>query len=272
MKNPINPQTVMCISLAARPSPFGMTVHNAGYQALGLNFFYKAFAPKDLKGAIAGVRSLGIRGCSVSMPFKEEVVKYLDRLDPAARAIGAVNTIVNENGKLTGYNTDALGARQAIAEAKIDRRCRVLLLGSGGVARAIVYALKDLGFKDVTVANRSPARVRALKKIFPVKVCAWPERNAFRADFIINATSIGMTPKTDEMPVAKEALKYCRAVQDVVISPLQSCLIAQARRMKKTVVPGHQMSLYQAMAQFKLYTGHAAPEAAMRKAMMDLLS
>jgi len=95
--NILNP--TLCISVAEKPGKFGITVHNAGYRALGLNFLYKTFAINDIKGAIIGVRSLGIRGCSVSMPFKEKVIPFLDRLDPLAKKIGAVNTIVNDNGQ-----------------------------------------------------------------------------------------------------------------------------------------------------------------------------
>ena len=103
-----------CISVAKNPGKFGETVHNAGYDVLGLPFQYKAFSTNDISGVIKGVRALGIRGCSVSMPFKETVVPYLDRLDPLAKKIGAVNTIVNKNNTLIGYNTDFYGAKECL--------------------------------------------------------------------------------------------------------------------------------------------------------------
>src|SRR3990172_6053257 len=105
----IEKDTQLCISVAARPSNFGTTIHNAVFRKLGLNFIYTAFGITDIAGAVVGVRALGIRGCSVSMPFKEAVIPYLDALDPAARTIGAVNTVVNDSGRLTGYNTDIAG-------------------------------------------------------------------------------------------------------------------------------------------------------------------
>jgi len=143
--NILNP--TLCISVAEKPGKFGITVHNAGYRALGLNFMYKTFAINDIKGAIIGVRSLGIRGCSVSMPFKEKVIPFLDRLDPLAKKIGAVNTVVNDNGSLVGYNTDVIAVEKSLKQLQIKNDKSIIIFGAGGVSRAILVALKNLKLK-----------------------------------------------------------------------------------------------------------------------------
>jgi shikimate dehydrogenase len=270
MRPPIDKHTQLCVSIAARPSNFGSSLHNAAYQALGLNFVYKACQVSDLAGAIAGVRALGIRGCSVSMPFKEKVLSFLDDLDDTAKVIGAVNTIVNQNGRLIGYNTDAVGAEMALEILKASPDESVLLLGAGGVARAILYALRQLGFKNVTVANRNLDRIEALQDILPCTPMEWAERQRDRFNLLINATSIGMNPEPDVMPVEDVMIRSARAVMDVVVSPLETQLIRQAQAAGKQTSPGSLMSLGQAMAQFTLYTGQPAPRQAMEQALREM--
>jgi shikimate dehydrogenase len=267
----LNKDTQFCISLSAKPSHFGTALHNSGYEALGINFAYKAFATTDLKGAIAGVRALGIRGCSISMPFKESVIPFIDALDESAKLIGAVNTIVNTNGHLTGYNTDALGAKAALTSINADPNETVLLLGSGGVARAILFALRQLGFKRVNVASRNMEKAKALDPILTCHTVAWSDRHQKPASLIINATSIGMIPETDMLPVDESYIRQSKAVMDVVISPMETKFIRYARSAGKRVAPGYLMSLEQAMAQFTLYTGHPAPRDAMALALRELL-
>ena len=267
----VNKDTVMCISVASRPSNFGTTVHNAAYRALGLDFLYKAFGISDIAGAIAGVRALGIRGCSVSMPFKEAVIEYLDELDATAQSIGAVNTVVNDNEYLTGYNTDAYGAQIALQTLDIQSSDRVLLLGAGGAAKAIKYALQQLGIRNVLVSNRTTSKAEKLIEDTDYEMISWPERNQVKADVVINATSVGMQPIVEAMPIDENLLRSCRAVMDVVVSPLESRLIKEATDMGKKVVPGYKMSLHQAAAQFRLYTGEDAPIIIMERAIITLL-
>ena len=161
----INKDTNLCISISSKPSNFGTTVHNAAYKELGLNYIYKAFGTKNLKGVIEGVRSLGIRGCSVSMPFKEDIIPYLDELDPLAESIGAVNTVLNTNGILKGFNTDVIAAIKSLEAIGLNKEDRVLLIGAGGVAKAILGALKMNGANDINITNRTDKRLEKLKKI-----------------------------------------------------------------------------------------------------------
>lgn len=268
----VNKDTHLCISVASRPSNFGTTLHNAAYAALGLNFVYKAFGISDLAGALTGVRALNIRGCSVSMPFKEAVLPLLDDLDETARLIGAVNTIVNDSGRLTGYNTDAAGARKALESIRAEPGETVLLLGAGGAARAIVFALRQMGFSQVRVSSRDLKKISHLNSILPCQVVPWEEKHQARADLLINATSVGMSPDCDQSPVEAGLLRQARAVMDVVVSPLESSLIKLARSMGKDVAPGYLMSLEQAIAQFRLYTGEAPPRDVMEESLKRLLA
>ena len=132
----INKDTQLCMSLAARPGNFGTRFHNFLYRELGLNYIYKAFTTRDLDAAIGGVRALGIRGCAISMPFKEACIQYLDELDSSARGIMSVNTIVNSDGYLKGFNTDYTAVLTLIRSAEIPETPRFALRGSGGMAKA----------------------------------------------------------------------------------------------------------------------------------------
>lgn len=268
----INKDTQLCISLASRPSNFGTTLHNAAYAALGLNFVYKAFGISDLEGALNGVRALNIRGCSLSMPFKEAVLPLLDDLDETACLIGAVNTIVNDAGRLVGYNTDTVGARKALEAIRAKPGETVLLLGAGGAARAIAFALRQMGFSQLQVSNRDPKKISQLDSILHCAVVPWEERQQARADLLINATSVGMSPDVDQSPMEPGFLSQVRAVMDVVVSPMESSLIKLARTMEKEVASGYLMSLEQAIAQFRLYTGEVAPRNVMEENLKRLLT
>ncbi len=143
MRPPLTKDTRLCISLAGRPSNIGTRFHNYLYDQLGLDFLYKAFTTTDIVAAIGGVRALGIRGCSVSMPFKEEVIPLVDTVEPSARAIHSVNTIVNEDGHLTASNTDYIAVQRLIDEHGLDPGDAVLIRGSGGMASAVGAAFRD---------------------------------------------------------------------------------------------------------------------------------
>jgi len=143
MRPPLSKDTRLCISLAGRPSNIGTRFHNHLYEWLGLDFIYKAFTTTDIVAAIGGVRALGIRGCSVSMPFKENVIPLVDKVEPSARAIHSVNTIVNDDGHLTASNTDYIAVQRLIDEHDLDPDNAVLIRGSGGMASAVGAAFRD---------------------------------------------------------------------------------------------------------------------------------
>src|SRR6266478_1278082 len=142
----INKDTQLCMSLAGRPGNIGTRFQNFLYRELRLNFIYKAFTTRDIGSAIAGIRALGIRGCPISMPFKEACIEYLDELDPSAKGIMSVNTIVNSDGYLKAYNTDYTAVSELLRSSGIPSSVDFALRGSGGMAKAVACALRDAGF------------------------------------------------------------------------------------------------------------------------------
>ncbi|WDM45085.1 shikimate 5-dehydrogenase [Microbacterium luteolum] len=251
----LNKDMTLCISLSARPSNNGTRFHNFLYEALELNWIYKAFAPTDLGQAIAGVRGLGIRGCAISMPYKEDVIALVDRMDPSATAIDSVNTIVNDDGVLTAYNTDYSAIAQLIERNRLDAGSSVLLRGSGGMAKATAAAFRDAGFTDVTIVARNEANGRALAGLYGF---AWlPDADDATADVLVNVTPIGMAGGAEEHALAfsADAIAAASVVFDVVALPAETPFVAAGRAAGKTVITGAEVATLQALEQFVLYTG-----------------
>ncbi len=250
----LNKDMTLCISLAARPSNIGTRFHNYLYDELGLNYIYKAFTTTDLAAAVGGVRALGIRGCAISMPFKEDVIALVDRMDASATAIDSVNTIVNDDGVLTAYNTDYLAVARLLADHQVPPSHSVLVRGSGGMAKAVVAALKDSGFRDVTVIARNEAAGRALAGQYGF---AWQESvGSSTAGLLINVTPVGMAgPNADEVSFSAAAIEAASVVFDVVALPSETPLIRAARAAGKPVITGAELIALQAEEQFVLYTG-----------------
>ncbi|WP_437869929.1 shikimate dehydrogenase [Sorangium sp. So ce363] len=257
----------LCGSMSRHPVTTGAAMHLAGYRALGLDFTYIPFAVTDVEGATRGMRALGIRGLGVSMPYKQAVIPLLDELDPVAERIGAVNTIVNNDGRLRGYNTDWIGAVRALEEVTQLGGARVLLLGAGGAARAVAFGLAERG-ASVTVANRDLEKARQLAAA--VGGAAVPlDAAALSPDHgvLVNATSLGMAEVDPRSPVPEEVLRDGLLVMDIVYKPMITELVASARRRGATAVHGGRMLLHQAAEQFRLYTGREPPLDAMDEAL-----
>jgi shikimate dehydrogenase len=253
-KPELNKSTQLCISLAARPSNHGTRFHNRLYDELGLDFVYKAMTTDDIDAAIAGVRALGIRGCSVSMPWKEAVIALVDVMTPSASAIQSVNTIVNDGGTLSAYNTDYLAIEQLIASHELDRDQRVLLRGSGGMGRAVAFAFRDAGFSGTLVA-RNPLTGQGLAAELGWD---WAETaDGLTAPIIVNVTPIGMAGGADAGSLAftEEQVAAASVVFDVVALPVETPLVKAGRAAGKHVVTGGEVIALQAAAQFELYTG-----------------
>ncbi len=256
----IGRDTGLCMSLAARPGRFGSRFHNHLYEALGLDFVYKAFRPHDLTAAIAGMRALGVRGCGVSMPFKEACIPMLDRLDPSARAIGSVNTIVNHDGVLHGHNTDYVAVQRLVGEGGIDPATRFVLRGSGGMAKAMACALRDAGFtRGIIMARNEPAG-RALADRLGY---GWSDDlGDARPEMLVNATPIGMQggAEADDVAFDRASIEASQVVVDAVALPSETRLVRSARDLGKRLVTGAEIQTVQALEQFILYTG-ITPEA-----------
>ena len=250
----LNKDMTLCISLAATPSNIGTRFHNYLYEALGLNFIYKAFAPTDLAQAIAGIRGLGIRGAAVSMPYKEDVIALIDVMDASAAAIDSVNTIVNSGGVLTAYNTDYLAIARLLESRAIDPASTVLVQGSGGMAKAVAAALYDAGFAHVSIVARNEVRGQALAALYGF---AWlPEVGDATAGMLINVTPLGMAGAQESVQsFADAAVRAAQVVFDVVALPAETPLIRAARAAGKQVMTGAEVIAIQAEEQFVLYTG-----------------
>ena len=250
----INRDTRLCMSLSARPGNFGTRFHNHLYEALGLDFVYKAFSTRDLAGAIGGIRALGIRGCAVSMPFKEACIPMLDRLDASAEAIGSVNTIVNDDGVLHAYNTDYIAIEQLVGRAGIDPATPFVLRGSGGMAKAVAFALHGCGFAGGTIVARNERTGRALADACGYE---WSATLAGAPGMLVNVTPVGMQggPEADDLAFDERAIQAAQVVVDAVALPSETKLIRTARALGKRVVTGAEIQAVQALEQFILYTG-----------------
>lgn len=245
----------VCISLAARPTNLGTRFHNYLYDELNLNFMYKAFTTTDLEGAVRGIRALGVRGASVSMPFKEEIIPLLDDLEPSAKAINSVNTVVNNNGVLTGSNTDFEAVLTLLQTSSIDQSSKVLVRGSGGMAKAVVAAFEEAGFENLTVTSRNKETGVALATKYGY---TFDEDAIDKAvfDVLVNVTPIGMTgDNQSELAFSSDLIAAASTVFDVVATPSETPLIAASRSQGKHLLTGAQVHALQAALQFEKYTG-----------------
>ncbi len=238
-------------------------IHNEAFKRIGLNAVYLPFEIKDLKEAINGIRGLGIRGASVTIPFKTGVIPFLDKVEDVAEKIKAVNTIVNEGGKLIGYNTDWCGALEALEE-KVDLKGKkVVLLGAGGAARAIGFALKRRDC-EIIISNRTMDRGDVLAKELMCIHQPVSSIEGLKADVMINATSVGMHPYDQESPLPKQILKEGMTVMDIVYQPLRTKLLQEAEECRCQTINGLEMFVRQGAAQLEIWTGKR-PEIGMIK-------
>lgn len=256
----IDSDTQLCVSLAARPGGFGNRFHNYLYGELRLNFVYRSGMTSDLPAAISGLRGLRIRGCGLSMPYKEQVLPLLDAVDPVARKIGAVNTIVNDDvagaGKLVGYNTDFVAVRELLKARRVSGESRVALAGSGGMARACAYALQELGMNRVVVLARNQKTGEALAHDHGFKWAAPDSAKPGDFDVLINATPVGMAPDpSDRIPFTEELIRSAKLAVESVGTPAHTTFLRIARDAGLSVVEGFDITLAQGVEQFRLYTG-----------------
>ena len=257
-------------------------MHNAAFACLELDYVYLPFrVPKERLGeAIGGVRGLGFRGINVTIPHKVAVMSFLDEIEPVAEKIGAVNTIVNDNGHLTGYNTDAGGFLLALGRAgfKPDGK-KAVILGAGGASRAISFALAGGGARLV-ILNRREELDWAVELAGRIREAAGQEAIAFElntgnleqalegAALLVNATSVGMHPNVESTPVDKKLLRPGLVVFDAVYNPLQTRLMREAGEAGATPVSGLDMLIGQGTMAFELWTGEKSPAAEMKKAAL----
>lgn len=246
------------------------TMHNQAFAAIGYNSVYLAFRVKDLAKAIHGIRSLNVKGVSVTLPHKVTIIEHLDEIDAAAARIGAVNTIVNHNGKLTGHNTDCQGAIRALRTRTSIEGKSIAIIGAGGAARAIGYGLAVAGGR-VTILNRTSTTGERLAADLQAEFLPLNEWRPDRFEILINATPVGMHPETDATPISKAALSEDLVVMDIIYNPMKTRLLRAAEAKNCRTIDGLAMFVFQGAQQFELWTGRKAPVEVMRDAVLEAL-
>ena len=287
MKNNIDGRTKLtCIignPVGHSKSPY---MHNLAFNSLGLNFAYTAFHIEEgeLGQAMKAIKTLGIKGCNVTMPYKEEVIKHIDRVDEGARLIGAVNTVENDNGSLIGYNTDGKGFLKSLKVNGVEYKGKkVVILGGGGTAKAlsIEFALDGVG--ELVIVNRSLARAEEIKatidgNIGEVHVKALElDRNVLEEEFkgghiVINTTSLGMGDQEGQSVVEDHRIFHKDLfVADVIYQPETTRFLELAKEAGCKTMNGIGMLIYQGDIAFKIWTGKNMPEKIINKLRGDLL-
>lgn len=247
-------------------------VHNAAFRRLASDRVYIPFRiPREqLEDFMLNCEELGVRGLSITIPHKENVLRYIGRADEAVQGIGAANTVLFENGQVVGHNTDAQAAIESLVAVLPSEPGELpfhfktaLILGAGGVARAVGYALRRAG-ADVVFAARELSKAEELAGRLEGRAVAWHARGTVKASVLVNATPVGMHPNVDETPFERRHLRPATIVFDTVYNPEQTLFIKQARQVGCAVVTGVDMFVRQAALQFQLFTGTEAPVDVMR--------
>ena len=283
--NIISSSTRLCVVIG-NPIAHSLSpaIHNAGYQALDLDFVYLAFRVEDVKNALAGMRAFtSFRGMSVTIPHKIEAMKYVDEIVEVDRSIGSINTIINENGKLIGLGTDGPGALKALVDAGVELAGKsVLMLGSGGAARAIAFTLaRNTTMSKLTILDVNEGMLQGLTTDLKNGTASCIESELLtdgslsqamaHADLVINCTPIGMHPKEGVSLVPDGLFRSGQVIFDVVYTPLETKLLADARAHGLKVISGVEMFINQAVLQFRHFTGVDAPVEVMRRVVMERL-
>ncbi|HEX5425200.1 MAG TPA: shikimate dehydrogenase [Candidatus Acidoferrales bacterium] len=244
-------------------------MHNAAFQARRMNAVYVPFLVRDLRDFIAAIAPLGVAGFSVTIPHKQAIVRYLDRCDPTAAEIGAVNTVAVRAGKLVGYNTDHIGVLRALEQRMRVRTSRVLIVGAGGGARAAAFALAGSG-ASVFITARRMRRAAELANAVGGEAIEHRELRHRHFDAVVNATPVGMHPFIEASPLAASDLN-CRVVFDMIYRPRETRLLRLAARRGIKTISGIEMLVAQGFAQWEIWTGRRAPENVMQQAAIRSL-
>jgi len=281
----ISPATQIC-AVIGNPIAHSLSpaIHNAAYEELNLNYVYVACRVEDVAAALAGMRALGnFRGMSVTIPHKIEAMKYMDEVAAVDRAIGSINTVVKQDDRLIGLSTDGPGALKAIADAGVEIAGKsVLMLGSGGAARAIAFTLAlQTGLAELSILDINEIMLQQLtadlRKGTEAVIKSEPltEKSLAaamkQADIIIHCTPIGMHPNEDASLVPAELFRPGQVVFDVVYTPLETRLLTEAKSRGLKTIYGVEMFVNQAVLQFERFTGADAPIRVMRRVVMECL-
>ena len=254
-------------------------IHNDAFEQHKIDGAYFPFhvTKGNLQKAVDGLRTLGVHGFNVTIPHKVEIMKWLDRVDKDAQQIGAVNTVVNESGKLVGYNTDGAGFVKGIKEVTSLREENVAIIGSGGAARGILYSLSKEKVKKLTVANRTEKKaaelITSLQLESIVTSCTLEtlEKELNEYDIIINTTSVGMYPHIDDIPISLSFLKKNCVVSDIIYNPIETKFLKEAKKRGAIIQNGVPMFVYQAAIAFELWNNILPNAERMERIVMEHL-
>jgi shikimate dehydrogenase len=282
----LSPYTQLC-AVIGNPVSHSLSpaIHNRAFQELGLDFVYLAFRVEDVKSAVAGMRALeNFRGLSVTIPHKVAIIQHLDEIAEVDEQIGSINTVVSEGGRLRGFGSDGPGARQALVDAGVEvAGAPVLILGSGGAARAIGFDLAHHAAPSSLVIlgvieDELEALVRDLREKTGVDTTGELltdrslEKRIAESRVLIHATPVGMDPREDECLVPSELMHAELAVMDIVYNPYRTKLLERAEARGLATIPGIEMFVNQAVLQFEAWTGERAPKQVMKQVVQDHLA
>ncbi|OQY01859.1 MAG: shikimate dehydrogenase [Desulfobacteraceae bacterium 4572_130] len=242
----------------------GHLIHNQAFFEKNINALYLPFKITNIKKGIQAIKELGIKGVSITIPFKQSVIPYLDEIDDLALKIGAVNTIINKKGKLYGYNTDCNGAIKSLKKISTIKDKKICIIGAGGAARAIAFGIKKENGK-ILIVNRTREKGEILANQIKGELISILDIKTKSPDIIINTTSIGMTPDIYQTPLKKDFLSKKMVVMDIVYNPLHTRFLKNAAKKGCTIINGLSMFVNQGAAQFELFTGIKAPVDLMKK-------
>lgn len=254
-------------------------MHNAAFNYMGINAVYVAFQPQLLAPAIEALKTMDIKGASVTIPFKVDILPLCDSIDDAAVQIGSVNTLVNHAGSIKGYNTDGYGLLKALEKNNISyKNKKILIIGNGGSARAIAYTLA-LNGAYISICGRTINNVMQLVKDLNVRfphidgihIDTLKQSATAQYEIIINTTPSGMSPHHNETPIDTQLINSYHVVVDIIYSPMNTLLLQIAKEKGCKTITGDYMLLYQACMQFELWTGSTAPFAIMHDALKNAL-
>lgn len=257
-------------------------MHNDMFTLLGLNHHYQAFdvEPDKLKTAVDGIKALGISGFNITIPHKVDIMEQLDHIDDEAKEIGAVNTVVNDKGKLIGYNTDGRGFVTSLKQAAGEDLSKqsILIVGAGGAARAIFISLVNMGNTKVDIANRTLEKaeqlIQATTKVTKSKAITIieAEKCLDQYDIIINTTSVGMSPNIDQIPISLELLKPGTVLADIIYNPLETKWLRIGKEKGAITQNGVGMFVGQGALAFEKWTGQTPDLKRMEQVVIQQLS
>jgi shikimate dehydrogenase len=238
-------------------------IHNALFNHYHINSVYLAFEPENIQNGLDSVRSLGIKGASITIPFKIDVIKYIDEISPLAEKIGSVNTLINTNGKITGHNTDGFGVLKPLIDLEIDLNLKkILIIGNGGSARSTAFTMIENG-AFVFISGRSDEKIKQLEHDLSktknnagsINLNLLDKQFMKDIDIIINTTPVGMEPEDNLMPLKPEYINEKHIVFDIIYKPDKTKLLKTAESRGCKIIKGINMLIFQAMMQFEIWTG-----------------